>query len=516
MKEKKEKSKVYKIIEKIIELIVLLSFIALTYYVGSHHEHWADEAQAWLIARDSSWLELFTVHMKYEGSPVLWHVILKALISMGLTYKYYFIVPIVFTSIGVAIVEFKSKMPLLVKIMLPFAYYIFYQYTIVARSYCLIFPALMFLTCVYNDKTKKPLLFALGIILLMNISTHMMIVAAGMCLVYGLQVLNATRKKISKKYYEDKLSGWKLFENWFVIVLLIACFLVVAYFLIPPKDQSEVNSYGNNINYGYITSVISDSLVTNTTEFVAEGIDKIRQDTLVASIVAAVAAVLAFACYFRDRKFYELLVLWLPLYLFLVFYYCNKWHIGMLFEVLVFCLMVHQKLDKINFFSLVFCAICGVQIYYSWTSSQYDINRMYSASEEIANFIKNSHYEDVKIYGVGYSPTAIEPYFEENIFDNKKNNKGYYEWKNPNPNYMTIDEIKKDMPDIIILSAFRDYAYLSVVNRTESSNLYDKYYFEGATYVKDGVYENEGFYVYVSLNMLKDNMTNVERVVFDN
>ncbi len=81
---------------------------------------------------------------------------------------------------------------------------------------------------------------------------------------------------------------------------------------------------------------------------------------------------------------------------------------------------------------------------------------------------------------------------------------------------MTVDEIKKNMPDIIILSAFRDYTYLSIVNRTESSNIYEKHYFEGATYVKNGIYENEGFYVYISTNMLKDNMNNVERVVFDN
>ena len=514
MEEVKKSNKIYNVIEKIIELLVLLSFVVLTYYIGSHHEHWADEAQAWLLARDADWLELITYHMKYEGSPVLWHFIIKCFISCGLTYDYYFIIPIIFSSIGIAIFEFKIKTPLLLKIVFPFAYYIFYQYTIVVRSYCLIFPALMVLSLVYNDKTKKPFLFTLCILFLMNISTHMTIVAAGICLIYGLQVLSITFKKISKKYTDKNISGLKLAENWFMIILLLAAFVGVAYFLIPAKDQSEYTGYGINIKYGYISSIISDSLVTNTSEFIADGYDAIRRDLQISTIVAIVAIILAFIMYWRDKRFFELIVMWLPLYLFLAFYYCNKWHIGMLFEVLVFCLIVHKKIEKVNLFSIVFIVISGIQIYYSVMSCNYDLNRMYSASNDVARFLKNSNYQDKKIYGVGYSPTAIEPFFEKSIFANKKNGKGYYEWRYNNPNYLSIDDMKKDMPDIVIMAAFRDYIYLPIVNRTESSNLYEKYYFEGATFVKDDIFENEGFYVYVRTDLIQED-SNTERVIFD-
>ena len=513
MEEKKKDNKILKVIIKIIELAVLLSFIALTYWIGSKHEHWADEAQAWLLARDSDWLELITVHSKYEGSPMLWHLILKCFISCGLTYEYFFIVPVIFSSIGVAILQCKKKIPLFIKILLPFAYYIFYQYTIVARSYCLIFPALMLLSIVYNDKTKKPFLFALCIVFLMTISTHTLIVAACICFVYGIELLFTTIRNISKKYTDKKLSVWKLLENWLIAILLLACFLGVAYFLIPAKDQSELSSYGTSMKYGYLSSIISDSLVTNTSEFISEGYDNLRKDAMTATIVAAVAVVLLFAMYWRDKRFFEFVIIVLPLYLFLAFYYCNKWHIGMLFETIVFCLIVHQKLEKINFFSLVFAVICGVQIYYSYISGSYDLTHTYSASYNVAEFIKNNNYEDKVIYGVGYSPTAIEPYFDKSIFANKKDGKGYYQWRTNNPDYMTIDEMKKNMPDIVIIAAFRDYNYISIVNRTESSNLYEKHYIEGATYVKDGVFENEGFNIYINTNILHN--TNVNRVVFD-
>ena len=85
MEEVKKSNKIYNVIEKIIELIVLLSFVVLTYYVGSHHEHWADEAQAWLLARDLNPLELFR-QMKYEGHPFLWNLILMPFAKLGFPY----------------------------------------------------------------------------------------------------------------------------------------------------------------------------------------------------------------------------------------------------------------------------------------------------------------------------------------------------------------------------------------------------------------------------------------------
>ena len=38
------------------------------------HEPWADEAQAWLIARDCSGVELLFQRLRYEGHPGLWYL----------------------------------------------------------------------------------------------------------------------------------------------------------------------------------------------------------------------------------------------------------------------------------------------------------------------------------------------------------------------------------------------------------------------------------------------------------
>ena len=46
----------------ITNIIIFLLFAILTFFIGLHHEPWADEAQAWLIARDC------TIYIRYYGS----------------------------------------------------------------------------------------------------------------------------------------------------------------------------------------------------------------------------------------------------------------------------------------------------------------------------------------------------------------------------------------------------------------------------------------------------------------
>ena len=67
----------------IVEVATLSMFIAIAAAASFYHEPWSDEAQAWLIARDLSIPQILRI-MTYEGSPPLWHLLLKALIWLHL------------------------------------------------------------------------------------------------------------------------------------------------------------------------------------------------------------------------------------------------------------------------------------------------------------------------------------------------------------------------------------------------------------------------------------------------
>ena len=57
--------------ENILYIIVLILFIGLTTMISLKHEYWADEANAWLIAKDSTLIELFTKYLHTDGHPAL-------------------------------------------------------------------------------------------------------------------------------------------------------------------------------------------------------------------------------------------------------------------------------------------------------------------------------------------------------------------------------------------------------------------------------------------------------------
>ena len=50
--------------------VVLLVYSGIVLFTVRYHEKWADEAQAWLVARDLDLKTLWFHELRYEGSPV--------------------------------------------------------------------------------------------------------------------------------------------------------------------------------------------------------------------------------------------------------------------------------------------------------------------------------------------------------------------------------------------------------------------------------------------------------------
>src|SRR5919108_4554632 len=100
-----------------------------------YHEPWFDEAQAWLIARDASPLDLVTRVLRYEGSPGLWHLILMVPARLHLPYATLNVVSGLFALAAGALFLRLAPFPWPVRLLYPFSFWAFYQYGVVARSY---------------------------------------------------------------------------------------------------------------------------------------------------------------------------------------------------------------------------------------------------------------------------------------------------------------------------------------------------------------------------------------------
>ena len=94
-KSTKEKS----VSKYIFEIVYIAMFIAIAVFVGSHHEHWADEAQSWLIARDNNVIGIFRA-IRYEGTPALWQLLLKFCIVLGMEYNQLYLLTTTLTVVG--------------------------------------------------------------------------------------------------------------------------------------------------------------------------------------------------------------------------------------------------------------------------------------------------------------------------------------------------------------------------------------------------------------------------------
>jgi len=93
----------------------------------------ADAAQASQIARSVSFLDLFRNAIHYEGSPGLWHVLLWVMVRLHVSYVGMHWLSALITLCGVFLAVPFAPFPLPLRLLLPFTYFMAYQYSTIAR-----------------------------------------------------------------------------------------------------------------------------------------------------------------------------------------------------------------------------------------------------------------------------------------------------------------------------------------------------------------------------------------------
>jgi hypothetical protein len=180
-------------LQQMVQVAVLAVYAAVVGAGIAWHEPWADEAQAWLLARDQGFWHLMLHSLRYEGSPGLWHALLWVLARAHVGYTGMRWVAGAFAVAGVYVFLRWSPFPLVLKILLPFGFWLAYQNAVVARSYVLFgvlaFSAAAILRSMAGDRRAgrrdAAKLFWLALILGMmgNLSLHGLVASAGFALV---------------------------------------------------------------------------------------------------------------------------------------------------------------------------------------------------------------------------------------------------------------------------------------------------------------------------------------------
>ena len=156
-------------LELVLRCALFAVYAAATLVLTLRHEPWADELQAWLIARDCTVPEIFHA-MRWEGHFVPWYLMLHVFAANGCPVLCMSLLSWAFMAAAGALFVFRAPFALPMKALVLCSSGMLFWYPVVARCYAPI-PLLVFaLAACWAARLKRPLLFGALIACLSN--TH--------------------------------------------------------------------------------------------------------------------------------------------------------------------------------------------------------------------------------------------------------------------------------------------------------------------------------------------------------
>jgi hypothetical protein len=464
-------------------MLAVFAFYASLLAAGvSRHEPWFDEAQAWLLARDSSLMDMVNIHLRYEGSPGLWHFVLSPVAKAGFPYASLNILAALFALIGVAIFLAYAPFPLFIKILFPFSYFVLYQYAIVARSYVLL-PGVLFLTAVlYPKRQQRPLSYALMLALLANISLHGLIMALCFAAIDFFALL----------YHRKTFSARAIKRYTAAFGLLFLAGLFAAWQLRFPPDHAAVHprqEYSLAFALAFTARFLSNALTESP-------------------ILSFCVIALSLWHFWRTRVLSLFLAPVLLMGHLFAFVYSSPWHEGILFLLWMFCLWIslakteHDSREQNWNRPLVLAGlslVLGIHLAWAYTAYTKDTRQTYSAARQVAEHLKSQTLLS-PIYATGFHSIAILPYFDRNIFANyqPRHAGAFWDWSRQNMLQQDPELMVLDGPHTIV------HGIKTRFNTTVPVLPgYTARKFHGSIFWKDRVFEEDSYIVYEKIEILR-------------
>ncbi len=142
------------------ESICFALFILLACLGFAVHEMWYDEAQAWQIARTAPLQDILFLIPHYEGHPPFWHLLLALPAKLGVPWQWGVnSIGLLFMLASGFLIFFKAPFARWVRCLLPFNYFLFYQYGIIVRPYSALVLIMLLLAVYFPQRNQRPALF---------------------------------------------------------------------------------------------------------------------------------------------------------------------------------------------------------------------------------------------------------------------------------------------------------------------------------------------------------------------
>lgn len=249
-----------------IEWIVFAFYSVSLAIVSFFHEPWFDEAQAWQIAKCASLKDILFVLPHYEGHPALWHLMLFPFARLGAPYELSLaFLAFVAISLSAWLLLFMSPFPLIVRCLLPFHYFIFYQNGVISRPYSYVTLAFFLLAIFFEERDEKPLRFVLTLGFLCMLSGFGIVLAGGIACVWLLEILGRHQGKVLDATFWQEKSVRAL------AMLLIIALLIIAQILPDPNayaiQAKSIGQIGSNLLYSFFLMISDGTILAEVSSY---------------------------------------------------------------------------------------------------------------------------------------------------------------------------------------------------------------------------------------------------------
>lgn len=469
---------------------VLILYVVSIAIISAYHEPWFDEAQSWMIARDASYHDMIFYIPHYEGHPPLWWLYLSLFAKTGVPYELGLkTAAILLNTVAMGILLFKAPFPKIVRCVIPFTYFFFYQYGVISRCYSLLMLGFILMALFWKDRDEKPFKVIVTMCLVCCSTAYGLLLCGGLTLVWLGQII---KRIISKQL---KIKDFFLSKTFLAMFLLLILAIGLIILIIPQKDTIAIHATKENpflfqLFYMLIIAPLDATCFSSTTETFYLNEVSLGYSAIVSAIILFL--IYAPAIYLFGKKHHSLCFLIIPYCFFSIFassvyYYTHHSGIITIFIMFWFWISIEMKKNDIMYpfetksfnhtiiqlmFIMLISCVCFYGLFWNISASVLDINSNYSSGREISNFLKESHLDNLHIMTswstlqlsdgreieniLSQDAPVINPYFNHNLFfsfNNGDSDKGYNIHRIPTQDEInnTFENWKKyGPPDVLI------------------------------------------------------------------
>ena len=391
-----------------------------------NHELWLDEAQHFLIARDSDSLKSVYFNMQYDGHVRLWNFLLFFIthyISSNPVAMQVFHLLIINATVFIFLRS--APFDMITKTLIIFGYFFLYEYDVISRNYTLGI-LFLFACCALLRNLGKNILL-IGVFLILMCNTHLFYVfTAGSIFLY-IFYKKFRSKDIDKRFFI------------FLSLFLIGIFSVIIQIKIPPDntyfhpDQAEWNSVNNIFSafYGFAKGFLPIPSANHGdfwNHFLFDGFP-----VFIKLFIGAFLLIYSISLFYKNKPvllFYLSAVLMLMLFLyvsqmrasryfgiFFIFFLSAAWLDAYERDNIFSISFLKEKLlkQKLSFGFIYFVLLCHIfSGIYAWLI---DVQRPFTEAKNVAAFIRSSGFADSPIVMDGYGAgPALSAYLGKKVF----------------------------------------------------------------------------------------------------